>query len=101
MSEERRNPPAEKSADGAREKPANRYVGGELKYPDGVSKPKGVHITCGRCEQLLAISYGNHLDCFAFVIEHRVKMKCERCGNETRWAPEKNKQSVDAPESSD
>lgn len=64
-------------------------------------KTGGVQIKCGRCERLLAISYGDSLDCFAFAVEHRMKMRCESCGHETRWGPEKKKPSVDAPDSPD
>ncbi len=56
-------------------------------------KKKGqnpVPIHCGRatCNQLLAYSYGDFLDCFVFTVSHRVRMKCERCGWETRWGPD-------------
>lgn len=64
-------------------------------------KVGGVGIRCGRCEKLLATSYGARLDCYGFDVEHRVKLKCAWCGHETRWAPEKIKRPVDAPDSPD
>jgi hypothetical protein len=74
-------------------------------------KRGGTHIKCKRCDQLLAISYGDHLDCFAFTLWHRAKLVCEACGFETRWGPgkgtafnadnttpeEKSEQPIDVP----
>lgn len=53
----------------------------------------GVTICCGRCKQELAISRGDTLDCFTFTVDHRVKLKCEACGHETRWGPDKANKS--------
>lgn len=52
-------------------------------------KRGGVELTCDRCEQLLAVSHGDHLDLFSCTIWHRVKLKCEACGHERRWGPGK------------
>ncbi len=64
------------------------------------AKRKGVQILCGRdsCKQLLALSLGDCLDCFAFTVAHRVKMKCETCGHETRWGPDKSVDSAEPPQ---
>jgi hypothetical protein len=46
-------------------------------------------LACKRdgCGQVLCNSYGDHLDCFAFTIWEPVRLKCERCGFETKWRP--------------
>lgn len=61
------------------------------KIPRVKHRKGGMRILCGRdsCQQLLGVSYGGFLDCFAFTVSHRLKMRCEACGYETRWGPGK------------
>lgn len=54
-----------------------------------VRKRGSSELLCKRegCGQVLCLSYGDHLDCFACTIWEPVRLKCERCGFETKWRP--------------